>query len=106
MSQIQEERRSLATERAQLSSAHRDLISREKLKTETSVQVRILSVCLTLDMCYNVDKLYSTPHSTPRCLAFPFFPNSAKWELQTQSTVEIQLLSVVVSFTHDWADKE
>ncbi|XP_022788434.1 fas-binding factor 1 homolog isoform X3 [Stylophora pistillata] len=38
MSQIQEERRSLATERAQLSSAHRDLISREKLKTETSVQ--------------------------------------------------------------------
>ena len=39
MSQIQEERRTLATERAQLSSAHRDLISREKLKTETSVQV-------------------------------------------------------------------
>ncbi|KAJ7376427.1 establishment of epithelial cell polarity [Desmophyllum pertusum] len=31
-------RRSLATERAQLSSAHRDLISREKMKTETSVQ--------------------------------------------------------------------
>ena len=57
MSQIQEERHSLATERAQLSSAHRDLISREKLKTETSVQVRILSVCLTLDMCYSVDKL-------------------------------------------------
>ena len=41
MSQIQEERRTLATERAQLSSAHRDLISREKLKTETSVQVYI-----------------------------------------------------------------
>ncbi|XP_068673186.1 fas-binding factor 1 homolog isoform X2 [Montipora foliosa] len=38
MSQIQEERRALATERAQLTSAQRDLISREKLKTETSVQ--------------------------------------------------------------------
>lgn len=55
MSQIQEERRSLATERAQLSSAHRDLISREKLKTETSVQVRVFSVCLTLNMYLNVD---------------------------------------------------
>lgn len=42
MSQIQEERRTLATERAQLSSAHKDLISREKLKTETSVQVGLL----------------------------------------------------------------
>ena len=55
MSQIQEERRSLATERAQLSSAHRDLISREKLKTESSVQVRVISVCLTLDTYFNVD---------------------------------------------------
>ena len=55
MSQIQEERRSLATERAQLSSAHRDLISREKMKTETSVQVRIISFCFTLDMSCNVD---------------------------------------------------
>lgn len=55
MGQIQEERRSLATERAQLSSAHRDLISREKLKTETSVQVRVFSVCLTLNMYLNVD---------------------------------------------------
>lgn len=44
MSQIQEERRSLATERAQLSSAHRDLISREKLKTESSVQVRTTNI--------------------------------------------------------------
>ena len=42
MSQIQEERRALATERAQLTSAQRDLISREKLKTETSVQVSLL----------------------------------------------------------------
>ena len=36
---LQEERRSVAMERAQLSSAHREIITREKHKTDSTIQV-------------------------------------------------------------------
>ena len=55
MGQIQEERRTLATERAQLSSAHRDLISREKLKTETSVQVQYINTFVGAKSLFQLD---------------------------------------------------
>ena len=55
MGQIQEERRTLATERAQLSSAHRDLISREKLKTETSVQVQYINTFVGVKSLLQLD---------------------------------------------------
>jgi len=39
--ELQEERRAVAMERAQLSSAHREIITREKHKNDTTIQVMI-----------------------------------------------------------------
>lgn len=38
--ELQEERRNVSMERARLSSAHREIITREKHKTDTTIQVR------------------------------------------------------------------
>lgn len=39
--ELQEERRSVAMERAQLSSAHREIITREKHKSDNTIQVTL-----------------------------------------------------------------
>lgn len=40
MTELQEERRALAIERAQLSSTHREIVTREKHKADSSIQVK------------------------------------------------------------------